>query len=226
MIMLVSATVNRLARFFIAGTLAVLPLVITVGIILWVGQLLESVLGQGTLIGEGLRKIGLQFVSNHTFAYVMGFVVVLAAVFLLGVAVESGARNLLRVALNSVLQRIPIIGSIYGTSEKMVAFLDKSDANKLQGMQPVFCFFGESGGCAILALLVSPEKYPIGGRDYQIVIVPTAPVPFGGGLFFMPAEAIRPANMPVEGLMSIYVSMGVTAPQYFPPNSATGPSGS
>jgi uncharacterized membrane protein len=45
-------------------------------------------------------------------------------------------------------------------------------------------------------------------------MVPTAPVPFGGGLFFLPAEWVRPAAFGVEGLTNIYVSMGVTAPDY------------
>ena len=69
-------------------------------------------------------------------------------------------------------------------------------------------------GLAFLALLVSPQIYVIDGREYKIVIVPTAPVPFGGGLLFVPTECVRAADMSVEGLMSIYVSMGVTAPQF------------
>jgi uncharacterized membrane protein len=30
----------------------------------------------------------------------------------------------------------------------------------------------------------------------------------------MPAETVRPVELAVESLMSIYVSMGVTAPQF------------
>ena len=51
-------------------------------------------------------------------------------------------------------------------------------------------------------------------REYQIVIIPTAPVPIGGGLLFMPTEMVQPADVSVEALMSIYVSMGITAPQF------------
>lgn len=68
----------------------------------------------------------------------------------------------------------------------------------------------------MLALLVSPERYRINGNDYLIVIVPTAPVPVGGGMLFVPAEIVEPADLSVEGLMSIYVSMGVTASQFLP----------
>jgi uncharacterized membrane protein len=40
-------------------------------------------------------------------------------------------------------------------------------------------------------------------------------VPFGGALFFVPAQWVKPASFGVEGLTSIYVSMGISAPQYF-----------
>jgi uncharacterized membrane protein len=61
---------------------------------------------------------------------------------------------------------------------------------------------------------VSPERFRINGRDYHIIIVPTAPVPIGGGLLFVSAEAVQPTDLSVEGLMSIYVSMGITASQF------------
>jgi uncharacterized membrane protein len=81
-------------------------------------------------------------------------------------------------------------------------------------MRAVFCTFGQENGCGVLALLVSPETFRIEGRDYLIVIVPTAPVPVGGGLLFMPTETVRQVDLTVESLMSLYVSMGVTAPQF------------
>jgi uncharacterized membrane protein len=43
---------------------------------------------------------------------------------------------------------------------------------------------------------------------------PNGPVPFGGALVFMPSESVQPADMSVDGLMSIYVSMGITTPQF------------
>jgi len=52
------------------------------------------------------------------------------------------------------------------------------------------------------------------GRDYQMVIIPTAPVPFGGALLFVPADNIVPAEMSVDAMMSIYLSMGISAPEH------------
>jgi len=44
--------------------------------------------------------------------------------------------------------------------------------------------------------------------------VPTAPVPVGGALIFVPQSWVSPAELGIEALTSIYVSMGVTAPEH------------
>jgi uncharacterized membrane protein len=216
---LVSINIRRLIRFFLAGLLAVLPVVITLAIVAWVAGFLRTFLGPGTLIGEGLTGLGLQFVTNGTIAYLIGGLLVLGCVLLIGVAVEAGAKNLLQQLIDLAMRRIPIISSIYGTSKQLVTLFERKDPGQLQGMKAVFCFFGEKTGAGLLALLVSPEQYFINGRNFHIVIVPTAPVPVGGGLFFIPVEMVQPADISVEGLMSIYVSMGVNAPQFLHGNA-------
>lgn len=213
---LIDFSIRPLARYFLAGVFAILPLAITVAVVSWVGNLVLGILGPDTLIGQALRGVGFQFATNATAAYVIGTALVLVVVFLVGVAVETGAKNLLQRAIDAVLQRIPIIGSVYGTSKQLVGLVDKKQDADLTGMSPVFCFFGEDGGVGILALLVSPQRFRINGKDYHIVIVPTAPVPVGGGLLFMPVEMVKAADVTMEAVVSIYVSMGVSAPQFLP----------
>jgi uncharacterized membrane protein len=193
-----------------------LPLAITLGVIGWVAGFLQGFLGPDSALGSGLRLLGLHFASDATLAYLIGALLVLGAVFSVGVLVEAGARNLIRRLTDAALSRIPIVGSLYGTSKQLVGMLDKKADDPLRGMQVVFCLFGGAGGAGFLALLVSEQRVRIRERDYQMVIVPTAPVPFGGGLVFVPAEAIQPSGMSAEGLISIYVSMGLTAGQFLP----------
>jgi uncharacterized membrane protein len=38
-------------------------------------------------------------------------------------------------------------------------------------------------------------------------------VPVGGALVYVPVKWVKPADIGIEGLMSLYVSMGVTARQ-------------
>ncbi len=205
---------GRILGCFVAGVLAILPLVITVAIVSWVVSFAQRFVGPGTAIGDVLSRVGLRYSQNSVLAYIIGWLFVLGVIFALGVLLQLGMQRLFSGLTNAVIRRVPILGSIYGTTEQFVGLLDKKKSAELSGMTPVFCWFGEKTGAGLLALLVSPQKYRINDRDYQVVIVPTAPVPVGGGLFFVPAENVQPANMSIDGLMSIYISMGATAGQY------------
>lgn len=206
---------RRIVGWFLAGFLAILPLVLTIGIIIWVTGFIERVIGPGTFLGDSLESLGLNFAENRAVAYAVGFLFVLGTIFLLGIILELGAKRYFQKLLDVVLKRIPLIGNIYGTSRQVVEMFDRSDQNEMQSMSAVFCTFGQDGGPGVLALMPSPEVIRINDRGYHIVVMPTAPVPFGGGLVFMPVESVKPANMSVDGLMSIYISMGVTAPEVF-----------
>ena len=214
---------RRAARLFLAGVLTILPVAITVAIIAWVAGFVRRFAGLDTPVGKFLETFGLRFVSDDALAYLIGVVLVLAVIFAIGVVAEVGARRLIQQLLDGVLQRIPIVGSVYGTSKQLVSMLDQKDAAAMKSMQVVFCYFGKEAGAGFLALLVSPERYRINSRDYQIIVVPTAPVPIGGGLLFVPAEVVQPTDLSVEGLMSIYVSMGITASQFLARTSPNAP---
>ncbi|HRX79172.1 MAG: DUF502 domain-containing protein [Planctomycetaceae bacterium] len=215
---LLAPLLRRLATYFLAGVFAILPLVITVAVVIWVAGFVDTIVGKGSFLGGLISQLGGNVVEEKSkMAYFIGWVFVLGIVFVLGLLVEMGAKRLLSQLVDALVQKIPLIGSIYGTSKQLVGMLDKKDEADLKRMSVVFCTFGTSGGCGLLALLVSPECYVINGREFQIVIVPTAPVPVGGGLFFVPADNVTPADMSVDGLMSIYVSMGITAPEFLTP---------
>ena len=64
----------------------------------------------------------------------------------------------------------------------------------------------------MLGLVPSPKPIDIDGRSYVAVLVPTAPVPFGGALVYVPSAWVEPAEGGIDELMSVYVSMGITPP--------------
>jgi uncharacterized membrane protein len=72
----------------------------------------------------------------------------------------------------------------------------------------------------VLALLSSPQPVEVAGRRCLAVLVPTAPVPVGGGLLYVPEDWVSPARISIEALTSLYVSMGVTSAQHLPAPAA------
>jgi uncharacterized membrane protein len=67
----------------------------------------------------------------------------------------------------------------------------------------------------------TPELFRIGDTDYHAVLIPTAPVPVGGALIFVPARSIILSDLSMDAFMSLYVSMGVTGPQFLQSAPAT-----
>lgn len=215
-------TVRHLLNVFVTGALAALPLAATVLILVWTVRLLFEYLGPESLIGRALIRIGLGVSGSEFLGYTIGVAVVLAAVFLLGLVVQTRLRPVLGALLDGTLQRIPLVRSVYDLAKKFVELLAQRDQDGLRSMSPVWLHFGGPGGAVALALLSTPEPIELGGRRYLAVLVPTAPVPVGGGLLYVPAEWVEPAELGADAVTSIYVSMGLTSGQYLKAPRAAG----
>ena len=204
--------VQRLARTWVAGLVALLPLALTLMALGWAGRLIFDLVGPGSLVGRFFVAIGHPLSGHVGLAYFIGTLALVATVYVLGVLVQSGLRGPLRTAADHTLRRIPLVGSIYGLADRFVGLLDQKPDADIGAMSPVWCFMGGGEGAAVLALLPSPDPIQIGGRRYYGVLIPTAPVPIGGALLYVPADWVRPADISIERLTTIYVSMGITPP--------------
>ena len=216
---------GRIFRTFLAGVLALLPIAVTVFVTLWVASLIAGYAGPGSFIGRLIIRLGaslgLTLSPSSTVAYLIGLAIILGAIFLLGLLVESGLRTFILNSLDWLITRIPLISNVYELSKRFVSLMDRGgEQDNLKTMQPVWCFFGGEGGAAVLGLMPSPQPVVIGEHSYLGLLVPSAPVPFGGALIYVPSEWVKPADGGVERLMNVYVSMGVTPPTSMPATAA------
>jgi uncharacterized membrane protein len=200
-------------RTFLAGFLVLLPLAVTIIVIVWVGTFIYGYVGPDSALGRILISIGFGLSDSPVAAYALGAVIVIGLIYLLGIVVESRLESRVRHSIDSLMQRIPFVGNLYDVTKRFVAIMDRKDQDGLKSMSPVWCFFGGEGGAGVLGLLPMPKPIMIGGEPYHVVLVPSAPVPVGGALIYVPAAWVKPADIGVETLMTIYVSMGVASPQ-------------
>ena len=212
-------------RTFLAGLLAALPLILTVTAIIWLAEFIHRFLGPSSGFGRILEKIGLRFVTSEASAYAIGVVAVLASVYLLGVLVEAGMKNRLQSLIDNILNRVPLVRTVYNAITKLTKMFEQKDESDLKSMSAVMCYFGgkgdgKTGGTAVLALLTSPNPIHMNGSEYYSVMIPTAPVPFGGAIIYVPVEWVESADMSFDGLLNVYMSMGVTSAEYLHNKSA------
>ena len=211
-----SRPARHFTRTFLAGLLAALPLVATVGVFAWLAQLLYAWLGPQSLVGGLFVRLGLGLSESEWAGYGLGVLIIVAAIYALGLLVEAQLQAGLARVLNLVLSRIPLVRNVYDLINRFVDMLGQRDAEGPKSMSAVWVTFGGPGGVKVLALLSAPEPVELDGQPYLAVLVPTAPVPVGGGLLYVPAEWVTPALVGMEAVTSIYVSMGVTSGQHLP----------
>ena len=194
---------------FLAGLFALLPIVITVGIMVWAGGLLRDWLGTESFVGRALSQLGLRFVTDPTVASVLSWVAVLLAIWLLGVLLKSVGKKRIENAFHAAMERIPLINVLYRPVAQVVDMLQRDPTDNLQGMNVVYyaCFLG---------LLASDQVYRFKGQACKVVYVPTSPLPMSGAVVFIAANSVQKVDMKVDDLMKIYFSIGVLSSKVIP----------
>ena len=216
-------TSRHLLGLFVTGLLAALPLAATVAIFWWAASVLLHWFGPDSAVGSVMVPIGLVITGSEVVGYLVGVALLAGALVALGGFVQVGLQRTAAPLLNAVLRRIPVVRTVYDLAHRMVGLFRPGQDDGLRSMSPVWCHFGGPGGASALALVSSPEVVEVAGRRCLAVLVPTAPVPVGGGLLYVPEDWVSPAPVSIEGLTSLYVSMGVTSAQHLPAPQAARP---
>jgi uncharacterized membrane protein len=208
---------------FLAGLLLLLPLALTIIILDWLVGKVVAMIGPGSLFGDLLLSGGGSIVGpNHAvLAFILGLIVVLAAIWALGLLVKSQARLQVSSATDALLGRVPLIRKIYRPVAQVVRLLSADGGGDLKGMHVVRCRLGGPHGVDLLCLAASSRIFDVTGEKRRLVYLPTSPVPMTGGLLLVDAEAVTEMpDVSVDELMQIYLSLGVIIPE-----SITGPVG-
>ena len=199
-------------RVFLSGLLAALPIALTVFILGWALTLINQFLGPGSAFGRILISFG--FSVSNTASYLVGLAIIVAIIFLLGTIVELRIGAWIAGLFDRLLRRTPLISTVYDLSSRVVSVVGSKDSEaNLKNMKPVWCFFGGKPGAAVLALMPTSRPVVHGDTSYIGVLIPSAPVPFGGALIYVPETWVEPAPGYVDDLISVYVSMGITPPK-------------
>lgn len=210
-------TLKHPVRTLVTGLLALLPLAATLLLLAWALQFLSHYLGPGSAVGQLLTTVGLGVAESELVGYLLGLLLVVVIVYAVGLLVEAGLQRGMARLINGVMLRIPVVRTVYDVAKKLVGLFGRQEGEEMKSMSPVWVYFGgkkAEGTTAALAFLATPKPVLVGGQAYLGVMIPTSPVPVGGGLLYVPPEWVEPAEVGMEAVTSIYVSMGVTSEQY------------
>ncbi|AHB48525.1 membrane protein [Hyphomicrobium nitrativorans NL23] len=207
---------GRFGRVFFTGLLAALPLMLTIFVTVWLLSLVNQYFGPGSGFGRFLTSLGFGVGTSEIAPYLIGLALIGTAIYALGLLVHSRLGNWVATLFDRLIRRIPLVSNVYDLSNRFVSIVDTKNGDSLKSMSPAWCYFGGKPGAAVLALLPSKTPIQIGGTTYLPVLVPSAPVPFGGALIYVPETWVELADLKIDDLMSVYVSMGLTPPTASP----------
>ena len=192
-------------KYLITGLLIWIPLVIT----LWVLKLIVDTLDQSLLLLPPEWRTE-SFLGFHVPG--LGVILTLVIVFVTGVLATNflGAR-LVHLG-HEILQRIPVVNSIYSSVKQISDTLFSSSSQAFRkallvqwprdGMWTIAFLTGVPGGDVVNHL----------PGDYVSVYVPTTPNPTGGYFVMVPRKDVIELAMSVDAALKYIISMGVVAP--------------
>jgi uncharacterized membrane protein len=197
-------------KYFLTGLLILVPLAIT----LWVLHAIISTMDQSLLL------LPPQWRPAELFGFqVLGFGAVLTVliIFLTGLLAQNFIGNYVVRIWEGLLNRIPIVNSIYSSVKQVSDTLFSSSGNAFR--KAVLIEYPRQGSWSIGFLTGVPGGDVVNHLkgDYVSVYVPTTPNPTSGFFLMVPkADAIE-LNMSVDEALKYIVSMGVVAPEHQPP---------
>ena len=132
---------------FLTGLFAILPLVLTVALVVWVVTFIRGFVGPDTVVGNQIERLGgapPDGTAATLVQYLFGWAIVLAGIWAFGALLRTTLKNRIEGIVNAIIERIPIISSVYSTANQLVGMVRKSDESELSGMSAVYCTFGKA----------------------------------------------------------------------------------
>lgn len=196
---------HTLRRYFVAGLLVWIPLVIT----LWVLKLIVDVMDQSLLL------LPAEYRSDALFGFHvpgMGLILTTAIVLLTGaLAANFFGRRLIDIGHN-LLGRIPIVRSIYGGVKQISDTLFSPEGKAFR--RAVLVRYPHAGAWTVALVTGTPEHEvcDILGREQISVFVPTTPNITAGFFLVVPRSETVELDMSVDEALKYIISMGVAEP--------------
>ena len=191
-------------RYFLAGVATLLPLSVTVFIFWFIvvrlGNLFHPIFRMQPWLARHVPDWG---------ATLSGFVLFLVLVLLTG-WVASGLIGKLTLGwLDRILQRVPIVKSIYGSARQ---FTDAVFVSRDTFRKTVIVEYPRQGMFAI-GFLTNEDRITLAdGRKALFVFIPTTPTPTSGWLALIPEAEVIETAMSIEEGLKLIVSGGVIKP--------------
>ena len=200
-------------KYLLAGLLTWLPLAITVWVLMWVLGMMDDMFGALLSLAAALLPHSATDMLNALSKIPgLGVVVMVALLLATGMFVTNIFGQWWVRQWDALMNRIPIVKSIYSSVKQVSDTLFSSNGNAFH--EAVLVEYPRQGSWTIAFITGTPSGEVAAALPGEHVglYVPTTPNPTSGFFLMMPRSAIRPLHMSVDEALKYIISMGVVAP--------------
>lgn len=180
---------RKLISYFLNGLLLAVPLAITIWVVVYLFNFLDSLLPVDWFFGSGI-------------------ILLLVCITLVGFLGTTLIANPLRKIVNDFLDRIPLIKTLYTSiTDLLSAFVGQ----KKRFNKPVLVRVNESASLEKLGFVTDEDLHDLGLNDNtKVAVYLPHSYNFSGNLFIVPRSMVTPIDKSASEVMKYIVSGGVT----------------
>jgi uncharacterized membrane protein len=195
---------KKIMAYFLQGLLAILPLVITIYLLVWLGTTAES------FVGGALKKI----LPDKMYIPGMGVLVGFVLILLLGILLKLWLFRKIFELLEKIVEKTPVVKSIYNSIKDLTGFFDNK---KEKSFNKVVRLNLMDGKIRLIGLVTREDfsKAPNGiADDDSIAVYLPMSYQVGGYMVVVSKSQCTPINnMSVEEAMRFTLTAGVSTEQ-------------
>ena len=192
-------------RYLLAGLIVWLPILVTVGILRFIVDLLDRTLA---LVPAAYQPDALFGVPIPGF----GVLLSLLLLFMTGLLATNFLGERLVKWSEAVLDKIPLVRSIYNTSKQVIQAIFGSNGQAFRKVLLVEYPRKGSWSLAFQSGIASPVISQHVNEPLLCVFIPTTPNPTSGFQMMMPKSEVIELSMTVDEALTFIISLGMKQP--------------
>jgi uncharacterized membrane protein len=187
-----------MGKIFKRGLLAIAPLALTLALILWLFNTMES-----------LCRPAMQAIVGDYYFRGLGILVFLFVIFLIGMVINNWILQKLSTAFENLLKKIPFVKTLYNSIGEMMSYFGSKD-NRKDGKVVVV----EINGMKLVGIITREDflDVPKGiAVEGDIAVYLPMSYQIGGYTLIVPRSSVKNIAMTMEEGMRFAVTAGVLA---------------
>ena len=201
-------------RAVITGVLTIIPLWVTWLVLRFLFNLLTAAGSPLILwIADKCHKSGYPgleaVLKSPIFNNILAILIVFLLLYSIGRFTTLVVGRRLLAFFEGILDKIPLVNSVYGSVKKLVTILQEKPGG---GLQRVVLINFPSPDMKTVGLVTRVLKDTTTGKDLAAVYVPTTPNPTSGYLEIVPLDRVTSTDWTMDEAMAFIISGGAVAP--------------